>query len=183
MRKLMAPTKTLQSYLTAELLRDLAGPKVYMRGSDYCEQNCVDLLVHTALEAVAEVKGSHPYRVELKLTSKGLKADCTCPAMSDYGFCKHAVAFGLFLIDAQRPSGKEKGKSKKQEPDSFSKKYPNIADWVQDGWIEIGRGEYTTSKIRIFDEGGLIWEGGTRTRSVDVMLEDAEQALIKWNRS
>jgi SWIM zinc finger len=177
----MSSPKTLQSYLSASLLRELAGPKVYMRGSDYYEQNCVDLLEHSALEAVAEVEGSHPYRVELKLTPKGLEADCTCPAMSDYGFCKHAVAFGLFLIDAPQPSGKKKSKGKKQEPDSFSQKYPNIADWVQDGWIEIGRGEYTTSTIRVLDEGGLVWEGGTRTRSIDAMLEEAEQAIIKWN--
>jgi len=101
--------------------------------------------------------------------------------MSDHGFCKHPVAFGLLLIGAPQPSGKKKSKGKKQEPDSFSQKYPNIADWVQDGWIEIGRSEYTTSKIRVLDEGGLVWEGGTRTRSIDAMLEEAEQAIIKWN--
>ena len=177
----MPSSKTLQSYLSASLLRELAGPKVYVRGSDYYEQNCVDLLEHTVLEAVAEVEGSHPYRVELKLAAKGLEADCTCPAMSDFGFCKHAVAFGLFLIDALPPSGKKKGNGKKPEPDSFRQKYPNIADWIQDGWIEIGRGEYTTSKIRVLNEGGLAWEGGTRTRSIDTMLQEAEQAIIKWN--
>ena len=81
-----------------------------------------------------------------------------------------------------RPRGlaKRRARAKKQEPDSFSRKYPNIAYWVQDGWIEIGRGEYTTSKIRVLDEGGLVWEGGTRTRSIDAMLEEAEQAIIKW---
>jgi len=91
----MSSLKTLQSYLSANLLRELAGPKVYMRGSDYYEQNCVDLLEHSALEAVAEVEGAHPYRVKLKLTPKGLEADCTCPAMSDYG---------VFCLSPQKPS-------------------------------------------------------------------------------
>ncbi len=173
--------KTLQSFLSASLLRDLAGPKVYQRGSDYYKRNSVNLLEHTALEAVAEVEGSHPYRVELKLVPKGLEADCTCPAISDYGFCKHAVAFALFLIDALPPSTKKPLKTGKREADSFSQKYPNLAKWVQSGWIEIGCSECTTSKIRVLDEGGLVWEGGTRTRSLDAMFKEAEQALIKWD--
>jgi uncharacterized Zn finger protein len=86
---------------------------------------------HTRDEAVAEVQGTHPYRVELKLTPKGLIADCTCPAMSDYGFCKHAVALGLHLIDAPPPT-KGTVRTRKAEPDGFSEKYPNIAGWIKD---------------------------------------------------
>ncbi len=104
-------------------------------------------------------------------------ADCTCPAMSDHGFCKHAVALGLYLIDAPPPSAQKTVKTRKAEPDTFAEKYPNIAAWIKDGWIEIGRDGHSTSIIRVLDEGGLVWEGGTRHRSVDKILQEAEDAI------
>ncbi len=177
----MPKKPTLQSFLSSKYLRETAGPKVYTRGADYYEKECVNLLYHAPDEAVAEVEGSQTYRVELKRTTKGLEADCTCPAMSDYSFCKHAVAFGLFLIDAPPPSDRKNAKSRKSEPDGFAKKYPNIAGWIADGWIEIGRDGYSTSMIRVLNEGGTVWEGGTRHRSIDKMLEEAEHAIIKWD--
>ena len=78
--------------------------------------------------------------------------------MSDHGFCKHAVALGLYLIDALPPTDKKKTESRKTEADNFTEKYPNIAGWIMDGWIEIGRNGYSTSIIRVLDEGGLVWE-------------------------
>jgi hypothetical protein len=50
-------------------------------------------------------------------------------------------------------------KDKKFETDSFSPGYPNIANWIHDGWIEIGRGEYNLLDSRA-NQGGSIWEGG-----------------------
>ena len=79
--------KTLQAFLSPQRLRELAGPKVYARGEEYLANDHVQPHEHSRDEAIAEVMGSQPYRVELKLTSQGLTADCTCPAMSDYGFC------------------------------------------------------------------------------------------------
>ena len=40
----------------------------------------------------------------------------------------------------------------------FEERYPNIAAWVQDGWIEIGHDSNSGSFIRVLDEGGLVWE-------------------------
>jgi hypothetical protein len=37
----------------------------------------------------------------------------------------------------------------------FEERYPNIAAWVQDGWIEIGHDSNSGSFIRVLDEGGL----------------------------
>ncbi len=179
----MRKKETLQSSLSPKRLYELAGPRVYARGEKYSAAGHVQLLEHTRDEAIAEVMGSQPYRVELKLTSKGLTADCTCPAMSDYGFCKHAVALGLYLIGAPPPTDKKRAKSRKGEPDSFTEKYPNIADWVKDGWIEIGRDGHSTSIIRVLDEGGLIWEGGTRHKSMDKILQEAEDAISHWREN
>ncbi len=103
--------------------------------------------------------------------------------MSDYGFCKHAVALGLHLIDAPPPTAKRTAKSRKIVPDGFTEKYPNIAGWIKDGWIEIGRDGHSTSVIRVLDEGGLIWEGGTRHKSMDKILQEAEDAIADWMQS
>ncbi|MGI4802991.1 MAG: SWIM zinc finger family protein [Janthinobacterium lividum] len=178
----MPQKETLQAFLSPQRLRELAGPKVYARGEKYSDGGAVQLHEHTRDEAIGEVMGSQPYRVGLKLTSKGLVAECTCPAMSDYGFCKHAVALGLHLIGAP-PTAKRTIKSRKVVPDDFTERYPNIAGWIKDGWIEIGRDGHSTSTIRVLDEGGLIWEGGTRHRSMDKILQEAEDAISDWMRN
>jgi hypothetical protein len=175
----MTKKQTLQSFLSTRYLREWAGEKVYSRGSEYYAEGCVRLLDHTPLQAVAEVEGSQPYRVEWKRVGPTVMADCTCPAMPQYGFCKHAVALGLMLIDASPPK-KNKSDSTEPPPDHFSEQYPNIAGWVQGGWIEIGRNGYSTSVIRVCDEGGTVWEGGTRHKSMDRILHEAEQAIATW---
>jgi hypothetical protein len=176
----MSKKETLQAFLSPQRLYELAGPKVYARGEKYSASGHVRLLEHSRDEAIAEVAGSQPYRVELKLSSRGLTANCTCPAMSDHGFCKHAVALGLHLINAPPPTAKKAAKAQQAARDSFSEKYPNIAGWIKDGWIEIGRDGYSTSIIRVLDEGGLAWEGGTRHRSMDKILQEAEDAIAAW---
>ena len=63
---------------------------------------------------------------------------------------------------------------------SFEDKYPKIADWVQDGWIEIGYTEGSRSFIRVLDEEGMVWEGKTEYASVDEALENAEKGIQVW---
>lgn len=172
---------SLQSILSHARLREMAGDKVYARGEEYYGRKLVNLLYHAPQEAAAEVEGSHPYRVEIRLSDdKKIEAECTCPAMQDWGFCKHAVAAGLFLIDAPVPTHKNTPRNQKEEKDTFAQLYPNLAGWIKDGHIEIGRDGYSTSMIRVIDEGGVVWEGGTRHKSIDKMLEEAEQAIKEW---
>lgn len=173
----MTVQRTLQSFLSARYLREWSGDKVFQRGEDYYHENCVTIKHHSSEQAVGEVEGTQHYRVEWKIAGPSATADCTCPAMAQYGFCKHAVALGLMLIDSSPP--KKSGKT--AEPaDHFSATYPNIAGWVKDGWIEIGRDGYSTSMIRVLDEGGCAWEGGTRHKSMDKILQEAELAIAKW---
>ena len=61
----------------------------------------------------------------------------------------------------------------------FKERYPNIAAWVQDGWIEIGH-DSSGSFIRVLDEGGLVWESDKPYTSIDQALADAEQAIAEW---
>lgn len=58
--------------------------------------------------------------------------------------------------------------------------YPNIAAWVQDGWIEIGYTDDVDSFIRVLDEGGTVWEGDDPYETLDQALAAAEAAIIEW---
>lgn len=63
---------------------------------------------------------------------------------------------------------------------TFDEQYPNIAWWVQDGWIEIGRDEYSDSFIRVLDPGGLVWESAKMYPTVTEALADADAAIARW---
>jgi hypothetical protein len=64
--------------------------------------------------------------------------------------------------------------------DAFASHYPNVARWVQDGWIEIGRDDFSRSFVRVLDIGGLIWEGEARYSTVHEALMAADAAVARW---
>ena len=64
--------------------------------------------------------------------------------------------------------------------ESFEDRYPNIAAWVQDGWIELGCDDYSCSFVRVLDIGGMVWEGEERYETVDEALAEAEAAIAAW---
>ena len=59
----------------------------------------------------------------------------------------------------------------------FEARYPNIAGWVRDGWVELGRDEHSRSFVRVLDAGGPVWEGKERYETVDEALSEAEAAI------
>lgn len=66
---------------------------------------------------------------------------------------------------------------------SFDETYPHVARWVKEhGWIELGYDGMSRSWIRALDEGGLIWEGGDASESVDIAFQQLEAALTTWLR-
>ena len=64
---------------------------------------------------------------------------------------------------------------------SFDKKYRYIARWVEEheGWIELGYNidSPLNSFIRALDCGGMPWEGLQSYETIDLALEDADNAL------
>ena len=59
----------------------------------------------------------------------------------------------------------------------FSKKYPHLTWWVENqGRIEIGEDDYSTSLLRLNDPGGTCWED-EESESIDEALEAAENFL------
>ena len=63
---------------------------------------------------------------------------------------------------------------------NFSSTYPNIAAWTESySWIEMGEDDFSQSFVRALDMGGMVWEGKSKYKSVDVALDDLEAALEK----
>ncbi len=49
-----------------------------------------------------------------------------------------------------------------------------------DGWIELGRDDFSRSQVRVLDIRGMIWESDERYETIDQALAAAEQALAEW---
>jgi len=59
----------------------------------------------------------------------------------------------------------------------FSKEYPYVSSWINTtGWIEIGQDEYSSSMLRIINEGGIVWED-TESNTIEESLKRAEKYL------
>lgn len=66
--------------------------------------------------------------------------------------------------------------------DAFAASYPNVARWVreEEGWIELGSDEFSSSFIRALNAGGLVWEGSDDYPTVDAAFADADAGLAEW---
>jgi hypothetical protein len=64
----------------------------------------------------------------------------------------------------------------------FEARYPNIAAWVQDGWVEIGRDDYSRSFVRALDIGGMVWEGAEAYDSLEAALQDLDDGIAAGRR-
>ena len=62
--------------------------------------------------------------------------------------------------------------------ESFEERYPKIAAWTLEGWIELGRDDYSHSFIRVLNIGGMVWE--ERYETIDEALSEAEAAIETW---
>jgi hypothetical protein len=76
-------------------LREIAGEKVFARGIDYHDDEHVEIVTFDRTRILARVVGSEVYRCELVGAGKKFSGECSCPAFSEWGFCKHLVATAL----------------------------------------------------------------------------------------
>ena len=93
-------------------LRALAGEKVFARGAEYHRDRLVEVLALEPGRVLAQVSGNEEYR-----TGHGTQigGECSCPAIEDWGFCKHIVAAALA---ANAVGGAASGPSSDGSPDS-----------------------------------------------------------------
>src|SRR5262249_6313516 len=82
-------------HFDVDILRKLAGERVFERGQRYHRDGNVQILSIGPGKVVAEVAGTQDYRTVLTANSAELYGECSCPAFQDWGFCKHLVAVAL----------------------------------------------------------------------------------------
>lgn len=64
---------------------------------------------------------------------------------------------------------------------SFQNDYPNITHWVKkQGWIELGQNDYSKSFVRALDDGGMVWEGKTKYRTLEEAFQALDTGLAEW---
>lgn len=80
-------------------LRDLAGDKTFARGIEYHRDGQVEIISIDSARVIARVIGSEIYHSELAGAGNDISGKCSCPAFSDWGFCKHLVATALAAND------------------------------------------------------------------------------------
>ncbi len=101
-----------QAILDVRLLRRLGGERSFERGQEYFENKRVSALVERDGVITAEVRGTHPYIVKLRIDGGRLGYSCTCPIGNGGEFCKHCVAAGLAWLEAPEGLGQtEKGRT------------------------------------------------------------------------
>jgi hypothetical protein len=77
-------------------------------------------------------------------------------------------------------AGSRRGQGAPPAGDTFADRYPHIASWVQDGWIEIGRDDCGRPFLRAMDIGGVAWEGDESYPSMDEALRALDNAITDW---
>jgi uncharacterized Zn finger protein len=82
-------------------LHEIAGEKVFARGVAYHEDKQVEIVSIDGARVLAKVIGSEVYHSELEGAGKTFSGECSCPAFSDWGFCKHLVATALTANDLE----------------------------------------------------------------------------------
>jgi uncharacterized Zn finger protein len=125
-----------------EVLRELAGAKVFARGEAYYRGGQVEILVIEPGRVLAQVAGTEDYRAELTGHGEDFDGECSCPAFEDWGFCKHLVATALAANDLR---GDEAGNSgalgrirdnlKEKEIDSATRTRDFVEYREASGWV------------------------------------------------
>lgn len=103
----------------AEIER-LTDPKSYVRGLAYQHEGRVEFESRSADAVTAIVRGSMPYRVELR-RSPEISWACSCPVGEDGDFCKHCVAVALEL--AAEPDDRRQPQRDKLDGDPDLRKH------------------------------------------------------------
>lgn len=75
------------------------------------------------------------------------------------------------------------GRTPLQQGSAFETMYPHLANWIMgDGWVELGRDDYSRSMARALDEGGMVWEGKDRYTDMDELLRDMDEGIARWTQ-
>jgi uncharacterized Zn finger protein len=108
--------RRVPSAWTQRVIEDLADARSFTRGLAYQRQGRVEVQEQGAGIVTAIVRGSMPYRVELRREPK-VAWSCTCPVGETGDFCKHCVAVALEVSDDE-PERRQPGRVERaDDPD------------------------------------------------------------------
>ncbi len=69
----------------------------------------------------------------------------------------------------------------KESDSDLAVRYPNVNVWVLGGgWVEIGQNHRNGPFARAMDEGGQIWEGKRKYRSLEEVLKALDRGIADW---
>jgi uncharacterized Zn finger protein len=91
-------------HLTDSLLSSLIEERYRKRGREYFTQGMVDLTSVTPSKVTAKCAGTRLYKTRLELKNAALSGECSCPAFTDFGPCKHMAAVG-YAVMAKHKTG------------------------------------------------------------------------------
>jgi hypothetical protein len=84
-----------QPRFDVDALRRCSGEQAFARGEEYYHDNEVQIIALEPVRVLAKVSGSEDYRTEVTGRHREIGGSCSCPAFTDWGFCKHMVATAL----------------------------------------------------------------------------------------
>lgn len=87
-----------------DALKAFVGDKVFARGEAYCRDGLVTIIDTNPARVRAHVSGSENYRTTVTGRGADIGGDCSCPAFSDFGPCKHIAATALAANDGAAES-------------------------------------------------------------------------------
>ncbi len=88
-----------------EIVKAFVGDKAFARGETYWRDGLVTIIDMNAARVRAQVSGTEIYRTTVTGRGANIGGDCSCPAFSDFGPCKHIAATALAANDAAAIGG------------------------------------------------------------------------------
>jgi uncharacterized Zn finger protein len=82
-----------------DAVRAFVGDKAFARGEAYWRDGLVTIIDMNAARVRAQVSGTENYRTTVTGRGADIGGDCSCPAFSDFGPCKHIAATALAAND------------------------------------------------------------------------------------
>jgi uncharacterized Zn finger protein len=88
-----------------DAVRAFVGDKAFARGETYWREELVTIIDMNAARVRAQVSGTETYRTTVTGKGADIGGDCSCPAFSDFGPCKHIAATALAANDGVAKNG------------------------------------------------------------------------------
>lgn len=88
-----------------DAVRAFVGDKAFARGEAYWRDGLVSIIDMNVARVRAQVSGTETYRTIVTGSGAVIGGDCSCPAFSDFGPCKHIAATALAANDGAAKGG------------------------------------------------------------------------------